>query len=75
VAVSYEVDIRPLFRTRDIDAMRAVGGFDLSVYQDVVDHADAIKDRLKTGSMPCDGAWPPNQVSLFERWIADGKQP
>jgi hypothetical protein len=23
--------------------------------------------------MPCDGAWPPDQVEIFERWIAGGK--
>ncbi len=22
--------------------------------------------------MPCDGAWPPVKVDLFERWVAEG---
>jgi len=23
--------------------------------------------------MPCDGAWPPERVAVFERWIRGGK--
>ena len=49
--------------------------FDLSSYQDVSAHADAILQRLLGGTMPCDGAWPPAQVELFRRWIEAGKQP
>lgn len=71
--ISYATDIRPLFRTKDINAMKNFGGFDLSKYTDVVEHADGILQRLQAGNMPCDGAWPPNQVTLFEQWIADGK--
>ena len=33
--------------------------FDLWYYADVQTHAAAIAERLKNGSMPCDGAWPP----------------
>jgi hypothetical protein len=55
--VSYATDIKPLFRPRDIAAMRNFGGFDLSKYDDVVKHADSILARLKAGDMPCDGSW------------------
>jgi hypothetical protein len=51
--------------------MRAA--FDLWSYADVQTHADAIAGRLKNGSMPCDGAWPAEQVELFERWVEQGK--
>jgi hypothetical protein len=27
---------------------------------------------LTDGSMPCDGAWPAEQVDLFRRWLDDG---
>ena len=31
---------------------------DLFDYADVVDHADAIVGSLRSGQMPCYGAWP-----------------
>jgi len=43
----------------------------LGVY--VNKHAAAILERLRNGSMPCDGAWPQERVDVFERWIASGK--
>ena len=66
--VGYERDIRPLFRPRDVGAMRRF--FDLSSYSDVRANADKILERLSGGSMPCDGAWPPEQIELFRGWIA-----
>jgi hypothetical protein len=71
--VTFVADIKPLFRPRDIGAMRNFGGFDLSKYQDVVTHADGILARLQAGDMPCDGAWPPEKIALFAQWISDGK--
>ena len=41
-------------------------------YQDVSRRADAILGRLKAGTMPCDGAWAPEKIEAFERWIAAG---
>jgi hypothetical protein len=69
-AVGFEADVRPLFRERDRAAMRRA--FDLWSYDDVVAHGQAIAERLKDGSMPCDGAWPSGQVALFERWLDEG---
>ena len=69
--VSYEADIKPLFRERDRDSMSFA--FDLWSHDDVSDNADAILARLQAGSMPCDGAWPEGQVDLFARWIEEGK--
>jgi hypothetical protein len=68
--VSFERDIRPLFRDGDINSMSAV--FDLSSYQDVRANADSIYERLAEGSMPCDGAWPAEQVQRFRTWIDTG---
>ena len=48
--------------------------FDLWSYDDVAQNADGILGRLRNGSMPCDGAWPAEQVELFQRWIDAGKQ-
>jgi hypothetical protein len=66
-------DIRPLFRDRDVRAMRSA--FDLGEYADVRAHADAIYDQLAGGTMPCDGAWPAERVALFREWMDDGYQP
>jgi hypothetical protein len=71
--VRFEVDIKPLFRDKDRQSMRM--HFDLGSYGDVSDHADRILGRLRRGSMPCDGAWPPQQVQLFEKWVSGGKLP
>ena len=71
--VSFEIDVKPLFRERDRSSMEFA--FDLWSADDVSEHADAILDRLKAGTMPCDGAWPKEQVDLFERWVATGKAP
>jgi hypothetical protein len=72
-AVGFEADIKPLFRERDRQSMRRA--FDLWSYDDVSRHSDAILGRLSAGTMPCDGAWPREQVDLFERWSEGGKRP
>jgi hypothetical protein len=46
--------------------------FDLWAYDDVVANGDAIAERLADGSMPCDGAWPPERIDLFRRWLDKG---
>jgi CDGSH-type Zn-finger protein/truncated hemoglobin YjbI len=68
--LSFEVHIKPLFRERDRGSMRFA--FDLWDYSDVSTHAGAILDRLREGTMPCDGAWPPERVDLFARWVEAG---
>jgi hypothetical protein len=69
-AVGFERDIRPLFRPKDIARMKFK--FDLSSCDDVRRHSRAILHRLSNGSMPCDGAWPPEQVALFQEWVDEG---
>lgn len=71
-SLSFETDVKPLFRERDRRSMAFA--FDLGSHRDVGEHADAILDRLEAGTMPCDGAWPAAQVELFRRWIAGGKR-
>ena len=48
--MSFETDIRPLFREEDAEAMS--WAFDLASYADVREHAEDIYDRLADGSMP-----------------------
>jgi len=68
--LSFDAHIKPLFRRRDRQSMTFA--FDLWSYDDVSANAGAILDRLKAGTMPCDGAWPAEQVAVVERWIEAG---
>ena len=67
---SFAKDIQPLFRDKDVQAMRAA--FDLSDYGDVQDNAQAIYNSVASGSMPCDGPWPADQIALFKQWMDEG---
>lgn len=49
--------------------------FDLWSYEDVSRWSDAIGIRLQAGIMPCDGAWSPDKVAIFQSWVDGGKQP
>jgi hypothetical protein len=71
--LSFERDVRPLFREKDRDSMRKA--FDLWSLSDVQAHQGAILEQLRSGTMPCDGRWPPEQIATLERWIADGSLP
>jgi hypothetical protein len=69
--LSFEQHIRPLFREQDRASMTFA--FDLWSYEDVSQHAEGILERLQEGTMPCDGAWPPERVETFEGWLTAGK--
>lgn len=71
--MSFEADIRPLFRPDDANAMS--WAFDLNSYEDVKENAEAIYERLEEGSMPCDEPWPDEQVQRFKAWIDEGMLP
>ncbi len=68
--LSFERDIRPLFRDEDVDAMSFA--FDLASYDDVQDNAEEIHARLAEGTMPCDAPWPAEQVERFRAWMDAG---
>lgn len=72
-SIGFEHDIKPLFRPEDQESM--AWAFDLSSYDEVRDYAVTILDRLREGSMPCDGEWPAEDVDRFERWIETGMGP
>jgi truncated hemoglobin YjbI len=71
--VSFEAHIKPLFREHDRKSMTFA--FDLWSHDDVQAHAADILQRLSDGSMPCDGAWPPDRVEVFKRWTESGGPP
>ena len=70
-ATGFETDIKPLFR--EVDRQSMLRHFDLWSYDGVSRYADAILARLRDRSMPCDGAWPQEQVDLFQRWADNAK--
>ena len=70
-ALSFARDIRPLFREKDRDSM--LKAFDLFDHADVARHADAIVGAVRSGKMPCDGAWPASRVDKLQQWIDAGK--
>jgi hypothetical protein len=71
--LSFEADVRPLFREKDRSSM--LKAFDLWSYSDVRAHQDVILERLQVGTMPCDGPWPPGHIAILQRWIAGGSAP
>jgi truncated hemoglobin YjbI len=68
--LSFERHVKPLFREVDQRSMRFA--FDLWSRDDVAGHSDAILARLRSGTMPCDGAWPEEKIDLFQRWVDSG---
>ena len=71
--MSFEAHVKPLFRARDRQSM--LFAFDLWLPADVQAHAADILDRLRNGTMPCDGAWPRENMDVFRRWAESGFQP
>lgn len=71
--MSFETDIKPMFREEDRDAMEFV--FDLWNYEDVKENAELIYQRIDDGSMPCDSEWTPEQLATLRQWIDDDCQP
>ena len=69
--ISFEDNVKTMFRSRDRESMKFA--FDLWSYEDVSAHADDILTRVRSGTMPCDGAWPKEQVDTFQSWIDAGK--
>ncbi len=69
----FAAHIKPLFREHDRKSMAFA--FDLWSQADVRAHAAEILERLRNGTMPCDGAWPPKKIEVFSRWTESGFQP
>jgi hypothetical protein len=69
-AISFEQHIKPLFRDGDRESMEFA--FDLWSHDEVADNSDAILERLRDGTMPCDSPWPDEQIKLFQSWIDAG---
>ena len=68
--MSFEQDIKPLFRAFDREEME--WAFDLWSYEDVRENADRILERLTDGEMPCDAPWPEEKIAVFRSWVESG---
>ncbi|TMK78694.1 MAG: hypothetical protein E6G45_05895 [Actinobacteria bacterium] len=69
-SISFEQHIQPLFREGDRQSMK--WAFDLWSHDDVARNSDAILERLRNGTMPCDGAWSDEQIAVFQDWVEAG---
>jgi hypothetical protein len=73
VKLSFAADIRPFFRSYDVESMKLYG-IDLSSYKDVKTHAQDIYARLSEKDMPCDGPWTNDNLEKFKQWMDSGMQ-
>jgi hypothetical protein len=79
--VSFESDIRPLFRQIDFDHMNKHNVL-LDNYTYMSDpsndlgNAQDVEDGLTNQSMPPGGPyWSKEQLALYKQWISDGYRP
>lgn len=78
---SFDKDIKPLFRTIDVEHMKPQGVLldDYTYMSDATgDHANAkaVLDVLTNKQMPPGGPfWPQDKLDLFAKWMSDGYQP
>jgi len=72
--LSFAADIRPLFRSFDIDSMKPAG-IDLSSFEDVKSRARGIYARLSAKDMPCDKPWDDPSLQKFKEWMDSGMNP
>ena len=80
--VSFERDIRPLFRAVDISHMKSFGvDLDEYTYMSNPENANAVLATLspqdgEPPSMPPGGPyWTADQLALFAQWQKDGYKP
>lgn len=79
-ALSFERDIRPLFRPVDIEHMSGMDVLlDDYTYMSDATNAQAVYEYLagkQQPQMPPGGPfWSSEQLSLFTQWIEQGRQP
>ncbi len=71
---TFSQDIRPLFRSYDVESMKP-NGIDLSSYGEVKSRAGDIYSRLQAKEMPCDGGWSGENLLKFKEWMEGGMEP
>jgi tyrosinase len=77
-SLSFAKDIRPMFTDLDVAHMKPLGA-DLSDWEAVKAHADAIYQAVASGVMPPpssgEARWTPDMCDRFKRWQGAGCPP
>ena len=66
----FETHIKPLFRERD---QTGNGPRSTSGPTTTSANTPMPSSRLREGTMPCDGSWPPAEVDRFQQSVESGK--
>ncbi|MGC2162897.1 MAG: hypothetical protein WA634_13360 [Silvibacterium sp.] len=72
MALSFEKDIRPLFREGDVKCMSPGVRLDDPAWMRVAANAQAVYHAVSTGAMPPDAPWKEAQVKTFKAWMDEG---
>jgi len=73
MAVSFETDIRPLFREGDVACMKPAGVLlDDAAWMCVAANAQHVYGAVASGKMPPDAPWTAERVALFKGWMDAG---
>jgi hypothetical protein len=73
MALSFAVDIRPLFRDGDVRCMSPAGiHLDDAAWMCQPANAQKVYGAVAAGKMPPDAPWPAERVSLFKQWMDAG---
>ncbi|MDJ0600473.1 MAG: ferritin-like domain-containing protein [Crocosphaera sp.] len=70
--LSYQADIRPLFREFDYETLQRFDNIDLSDIENVRENIHTLQDRIQAGKLPYDACWPSKKIALFRRWVDEG---
>ena len=72
--ISYETDIRPIFRDFDVETLQKLDGIDLNDVESVRDRAEELRERFDKGYLPYDACLSEDFIELFDRWIDSGME-
>jgi len=72
--LGFAADIKPLFRTFDIEGIKPAG-LDLSSFAAVKGQAAAIYKALADKTMPCDTPWAADNLKKLKDWMDGGFLP
>lgn len=74
--ISYKTDIAPLLSQECSGChnnSNASAGVNLSSYSNVSKYASKSLGAINSGSMPPSGKWSADKITVFSKWISQGK--
>ena len=73
MALSFAMDILPMFREGDVKCMASDGVLlDDPAWMRVAANAQAVYGAVSNGSMPPDAPWTEDRVKTFKAWMDEG---